>query len=241
MKLWIFLLMMAALTAAGGVLLLGVNFLVLPSLVHRNAEVTMPDLTGLDPEQARAVLRPLGLEVEVARTTPHPSLKAGLVLDQNPAAEARVRGGRLVRIVTSEGPPAGSLPDLTGLSATQAQATLQRENFRLGRTATLQKPGVTQPVVAYQDPPAGTVLTRGAKVDLVIAEPAPVPILRMPDLRGLPLYRARQVITDAGLVLAPVDYRRTSDLEPNHILQQTPAPGTRVRQGDRLELVASSR
>ncbi|MFH2053216.1 MAG: PASTA domain-containing protein [bacterium] len=241
MKLWKFLLMLAGLTAAGGVLLLGANFLLLPFLVHGNEEVTMPDLTGLNPEQVQEILRPLGLEVEVARTTPHPSLAPGLVLDQTPAPEAMVRGGRIVRLVTSEGPPAGSLPDLRGLSAAQAQATLQRENFRLGRTVTLQKPGVTQPVVAYQDPPAGTVLTRGEKVDLVIAEPAPATVLRMPDLRGLPLYRARQVVTDAGLVLAPVDYVRTSDLEPNHILQQSPVPGTRVRQGDRLELVASSR
>jgi beta-lactam-binding protein with PASTA domain len=130
---------------------------------------------------------------------------------------------------------------LAGLSLRQAEITLQRENFRLGRVLKIRRKGVTQPVVAYQNPVAGTNLFKGAVVNLVVAEPAAAELLRMPDLRGMPLFQARQAISDAGFILAPVTYERTSRSAPNLVLSQHPPAGERIRKGERLELVASSR
>jgi beta-lactam-binding protein with PASTA domain len=75
----------------------------------------------------------------------------------------------------------------------------------------------------------------------VVAEPGPADLHRMPDLRGMPLFKARQVIADAGFVLAPVTFERTSRVSPNIVLEQDPPPGRRIPKGERLELVASSR
>jgi len=240
-KLWKLLLLMGLLVLAGGALLLGVNFLVLPSMVHSNKVVTMPDIRGMSQSGASSQLRVLQLDVEVARQMAHPTIPEGMILDQIPAPEARIRGGRTVRVVTSSGPPAGLLPNLTGLSLRQAEITLQRERFRVGRVLKLRRRGVTQSVVDYQNPQAGTQLFKGAVVDLVVAEPAATDLMRMPDLRGVPLFKARQVIADAGCVLAPVLFERTSRSQPNLVLSQEPPAGERIRKGERLELVASSR
>jgi beta-lactam-binding protein with PASTA domain len=240
-KLWKFLLLLASLVLTGGVLLLLVNFLVMPSLVHSNKVVTMPDIRGMSVTGAQTQLRGLGLDVEAARQRAHPSIPEGMILDQIPGPEARIRGGRTVRVVTSSGPPEGALPNLAGLSLRQAEITLQREKFRLGRVLKVRKAGVTQSIVAYQNPVAGTRLFKNAVVDLVVAEPAAAELLRMPDLRGMPLYQARQAISDAGFILAPVTYERTSGSAPNLILSQNPPAGERIRKGERLELVASSR
>jgi serine/threonine-protein kinase len=164
-----------------------------------------------------------------------------MILDQIPSPESRIRGGRTVRVVTSSGPPAGKLPTLAGLSVRQTEITLQRENFRLGRVLKIRRQGVTQPVVVYQNPVAGTELYKGAVVNVVVAEPAAAELLRMPDLRGRPLFKARQAISDAGFILAPVTYERTSRSAPNLVLSQHPPAGERIRKGERLELVASSR
>jgi serine/threonine-protein kinase len=241
MKLWKFLLLLVTLAVTGGVVVLGVNFLVLPEVIHHNEVVVMPDVRGMNVRGAETQLRVQGLTVEVARARAHPTVPEGMILDQAPMAEARVRGGRTVRVITSSGPPAGALPRLTGLSVRQAENTLQRENYRLGRVLRLRRPGVTQPVVHYQNPVAGTRLFKGAKVDLVVAEPAPPALLRMPDLRGVPLYRARAALAAAGFVLGPVIYERTAELAPNTIIRQEPAPGGRIRKGEQLELVVSSR
>jgi len=240
-KLWKLLLLLASLVLTGGALLLLVNFLVLPSLVHSNKVVTMPDIRGMTVTGAETQLGSMSLEVEVSRQRAHPSIPPGMILDQIPGPESRIRGGRTVRVVTSSGPPEGSLPNLAGLSLRQAEITLQRENFRLGRVLKVRKAGVTEPVVAYQNPVAGTDLYKGAVVDLVVAQPGAAELLRMPDLRGMPLYRARQAISDAGFILAPVTFERTSRMAPNLVLSQNPPAGERISKGDRLELVASSR
>ena len=241
MKLWKFLILILGLVGVGGVLLLAVNFLVLPSVIHGNKVVTMPDVRGMSVTGAGTQLRPIGLDVEVARQRAHPTIPEGMILDQIPGPAARIRGGRIVRVVTSSGPPAGAVPRLVGLSLRQAEITLQRENYRLGRVLRVRRSGVTEPVVDYQNPVPGIELYKGAVVDLVVAEPSATKLLRMPDLRGAPLYRARQAIADAGFILAPVTYQRTSRIAPNMVLSQHPEAGQRIRKGERLELVASSR
>ena len=192
-------------------------------------------------EGARTKLQPVSLDVEVVRQRPHPTVPVGMILDQLPSPEAKIRGGRIVRVITSSGPPAGAVPELAGLTLRQAEITLQRENFRLGRTLRIRRRGVTDPVVAAQYPGAGTDLFKNASVDVVIAEPAAAELVRMPDLRGSLLFQARQIIADAGFVLEPVTYERTSDVPPNIVLAQTPPAGQRIAKGEHLELVASSR
>lgn len=241
MKLWKFLLLLLAMALTGAAAVMTVNFLVLPAIIHHNEVVVMPDVRGLSVGQAQQRLQVLYLDLAVARQRPHPTIPAGMILDQLPAPAARVRGGRTIVLVTSSGPPAGALPRLAGLSLRQAEITLQRENYRLGRVLRVRRTGVTETVVAYQDPEAGTETYKGATVDLVVAEPAPARLMRMPDLVGVPLYRARQAVAAAGFVLGPVQYQRTGKVPPNTVVRQEPPAGTRIAKGDRLELVASSR
>ncbi len=241
MKLWKFILLVIGLAGLGVAAVLGINFLVLPQLIHQNKVVTMPDIRGMTVTGAQSKLKVHHLQVVVGRQVSHPSIPEGMILDQIPAPEKGIRGGRKVMVITSSGPPAGSLPDLTGLSLRQAEITLQRENYRLGRVLHLRRPGVTEPVVDFQSPDPGLELFKGAVVDLVVAEPTAAELMRMPDLRGSPLYRARQIITAAGFVLAPVAYERTDKMPPNLVMEQEPPAGKRIPKGERLELVASSR
>ncbi len=241
MKLWKFLLLLLAAVGVGGVLLVAVNFMVLPSLVHRHQVVTLPDLRGLDLAQARDQVRPLELKLEVVRERAHPTLPVGSIVDQVPGPEAKVRGGRVVKVVVSSGHPSGLLPAVVGLTPRQAEVTLQRNNYRAGVQVRLPRVGVTQPVVAYQSPLAGVDLPTGRTVDLAVAVPAPRLQLLLPDLQGMPLYQAKQLINRAGLVLDDVRYRRSGSVGPNHVLAQDPVPGTRVGKGDRLVLVVATR
>ncbi len=241
MRLWKFLLLVMSMAIVGGVAVLGINFLVLPQLIHQNKVVTMPDIRGMTVTGAQTQLKVHDLQVIINRQVSHPTIPEGMILDQIPAPEKGIRGGRTVMVITSSGPPAGALPDLAGLSLRQAEITLQRENYKLGRILRIRRAGVSETVVDYQSPEPGLELYKGAVVDLVVAEPPAAVLVRMPDLRGAPLYRARQIITAAGFVLAPVAYERTSDVEPNLVLQQNPPAGKRIPKGERLELVASSR
>lgn len=240
MKVWEFLLLLAGLVVIAGAVVVAINFTVLPRIVHRNTVVLTPDVRGMTVDGAQLVLRAENLTVVEDRLRAHPTVPIGMILEQTPTAGSPIRSGRRVSVVLSSGPPAGAVPDLTGLSFRQAEITLQRENFRLGRVSRIVQDDVTNETVVYQNPPAPRHLRKGRTIDVVVAEPAPPRLLCVPDLRGLAVYLARQKVTEAGCVLAPIVYERTDQSAPNLVLRQTPAPGHRIREGERIELVASS-
>jgi beta-lactam-binding protein with PASTA domain len=241
MKLWKFLVLVGVVVGVVAVLVAGINFLVLPSLVHSNKVVAVPDLRGASPEAATDLLRPLDLEVVVIRRRAHPTMGAGLIVEQVPAPQAGIRSGRGVKVILSSGPATSAVPELVGLSERQAMITLERDMFQLGRVVRLQRAGITEPAVEGQEPQPGTLLFRGAIVSLVVAEPAARQLLMMPDLRGLQLFQARQIIDEAGLVVGRVSNERHGGGGANAILEQKPAAGRRVARGEEVELVASSR
>lgn len=240
MKLWQFLVLLSGLLVLGGVLLLGFNFVLMPRLIHRNEVVLMPDLRGMSLAEAETEAATRDLQVARTRERAHPNIAAGLVLEQTPVPSTPIRRGRVVKVITSSGPPAGAVPNLDGLTPRQAEITLQREAYRLGRILRIRRDEVSQPTVAFQSPSAGSDLPKGRQVDLVLAAPGPQPQLRMPDLRGAPLFRVRQAVAAAGCVLAPVSYQRTTDVPAQTVLSQSPPPGRRIERGTRVELVAST-
>lgn len=241
MKVWQFLLLLGAL---GVVFVLGVlsfNFLLMPRLVHRNPEVRVPDLAGLPLEEAREAAAAEGLVLETVRSDAHPTIPAGGVVHQVPAAGAVIRSGRRIAVVVSNGHATGPVPRLAGLSRNQAESTLQRESFRVGRVLEMRDPEAVAASVGLQSPVAGTPLRKGEPVDMVVVTPAADHALLMPDLRGRSLFAARAAAEAAGCVLAPVRYERDGRVPANTVLRQSPDPGSRIPRGGTVDLVASTR
>ncbi len=240
MKLWRFILVLLGATILFGAGLLTFNFLIMPRLIHRNTVVLVPDLRGRTLAGADDEIRRLDLNIAETRQRAHPTVPAGIILDQDPEPATPIRSGRMVKVITSSGPPTGLAPDLIGLTRRQAGITLQRESFRLGRQLRLRRRNVSVPTVVYQYPAAGSLLRKGQAMAVVVAEPALPAVYRMPDLRGSSLFVAREGIAEAGCVAASVVYERNPDLPPNTVLAQNPPPGECIRKGARVELVASS-
>ena len=170
MKLGQFLLLLVGLVFLGSALLLGFNFVLMPRLIHRNEVVLMPDLRGMTVADAETQAHTLHLQVHATRARPHPTIAAGMILEQLPAPSVPIRRGRMVRVITSSGPPAGTVPNLTGLTVHQAEITLQREAYRLGRILRIRRDEVSEP----RDLHAPSL--RGASRPLSTRAPAPTSI-----------------------------------------------------------------
>jgi serine/threonine-protein kinase len=240
-KLWKFVTLVVGLALLFGVGLLLGNALLVPRLVHHNAEVRVPDLLDRPIDLAVAAAADCGLRVEVLREESHPVAPVGTVVTQHPPAGDTVRQGRPVLVVVSAGPPAGGVPLLAGLGVKQAGSTLQRESYRLGRTVRVRDGGGVADVVVMQSPPAGTRLRKGEPVGFALSVPAPMPSFLMPDLRGFVMPLAREAVEAAGCVAAAPRYERDSSLPYNTVIAQSPPPGARIYRGESVELVASTR
>ncbi len=123
-------------------------------LAQEGAPRPVPDLAGMHPSVAGALLRSHGFKMESAGT-------GTTVVSQNPSARASVIPGSVVRVTLGErgaNDAMVTIPDFTGLSIRQASAR--------ARAAGLVPSPMGSGVIVDQIPRAGTVVPRGLRVTL---------------------------------------------------------------------------
>jgi serine/threonine-protein kinase len=232
---WVVLLVIALLGAggAGAVLLAGD-----PVPSH-----PLPDVTTKDRATAEGMLRALkfdvGFDERYIDATP-----VGIVTEQSPKAGTGTDGkpltlkeGKHVTLVVSKGPPPTAVPDLTGMTETQAVAAIKAVGHLLGDT--------TRPY--DEDVPAGQVMTwthkgesppKGVSVDLTVsAGPAPRVV---PSLAGLTYDQAVAALDAKGLKAsrAPDQYNE-DDSTAGKVVAASPSQGSTAKRGDTITLSVS--
>ena len=93
-----------------------VSALVAMSLAIHGREVTVPDLQGKSPAEARRIAEDTGLTADVEREYYSTTMPEGKVLSQTPVAGTIVRSGWELRLTVSLGPQRAAIPPVTGRS-----------------------------------------------------------------------------------------------------------------------------
>lgn len=134
-------------------------------VVSRGVETgAVPDVGGDKRSTAESKLRDAGFKVSVTEQF-DTKVKSGLVISQNPNAGIVVAKGSTVKIVVSKGPETFAIPDVVEKSEAIATAELEDAGFNVKITYDYQEGNGT---VLEQSPPAGTKVTKGTTVDLLI-------------------------------------------------------------------------
>ncbi len=126
---WVNLLAMVAVVVG---VLIGVKVW-LDSYTHHGQQIEVPDVTGKLPLEASGALQMRNLRAEIADSTYNPSLPAGVVLSQRPAAGSLVKEGRTIGLtINTLTVPTIALPDIAGnCSVREAQERLMNLGFKL--------------------------------------------------------------------------------------------------------------
>jgi beta-lactam-binding protein with PASTA domain len=66
------------------------------------------------------------------------------------------------------------------------------------------------------------------------------PSYLMPDLTAQDLFFVRERLERIGFRVSSVRYEAREGVFPNTVIDQRPRPGARIREGESIELVASS-
>lgn len=118
-------------------------------------ETTVPLLTGLTEEAARAALESAGLVLGVISPGNSATVVKGSVIESVPAANERVPGGSTVNLLVSDGQV--QVPNVENLSVSEAQRIMQAPE--VGFTVVIAQPtnctGAPGTLVATQSIPAG--------------------------------------------------------------------------------------
>lgn len=123
---------------------------------------SVPDVGGQSEGQARAAIEAQRLRVEVVKDH-HDDVDAGDVIGTSPASGSSIARDELVTVVVSLGPDLVTVPDVAGLSLSEAAAALRDADLVPDQVV-----GPAEGAPFRTDVPAGERIRRGTSVDIFL-------------------------------------------------------------------------
>ena len=225
-------------------------------LAIHGREVSVPDLRGKTPTEARPLADSAGLAIAVERSYYNGTVPEGKVLSQVPAPGSVVRRGWEVRLALSLGPQRVTIPQLTGSSERAASLTLAQRGIEVEAVACTSIPGSTANEVIAQDPAANSTNVSSPKVSILVGQGDQPAAFVMPSFIGQVLGTVTNTLHDAGFSVgrvamaqppsespAPAEESTPGPLIPTSpsaasiIVAQEPSPGAKVAAGSAINFV----
>ncbi len=199
-----------SLAAAISIILLLGTMLWLKIYTHHGKTIVVPDLAGLTLDEVGDVTSSRRLRFEVVDSVFSTEMPRGTVIKQNPNARIRVKKNRKIFLtMNAVNLEMVSMPQLIGLSFRQARLALQNAGLVQG-TITYKPDFAKNNVLQQMHRDAvineGTIITKGAVIDLVLGMGLSSKTTRVPDLVGLGLEEASGIISDYYLNLGAITY-----------------------------------
>jgi serine/threonine-protein kinase len=211
-----------------------VDQVILPWIVSMTPTITVPNVVGLKAEEGRTIMQSAGLQVAQIREQYSEDTPAGTTMSQLPYADAIVKEGRRAYLTVSKGIEQIRVPRLVGLSQRDARLSLLRTGLMLGtisfRSDSLYPTGVT----TAQSIPEGSRAQRESIVDIVVSSGNGAPV---PDVVGLSLSEAEQVLRSSGFTIISTVQRSSAAFEPGTVIGQTPKADSAAPAGAPVTLI----
>lgn len=206
-------------------------FIVFPSGGVIPEDVKVPAVTGLSFEAAQSELRRAGFQVAEGETRFHATAPKGTVLEQTPPGGARDLTGASVTLDVSGGQATQPVPNVVGMARDAAERALEVAGFDAGPVERRPSDKPDGEVIESRPAPGMSATVPSSVVLVVSSGPT---MSSTPDVIGLGVDQARQLLESAGLAVGDVAYE--PDLGMSVVTAQSPAGGTEVPAGTRISL-----
>lgn len=204
-----------------------------------SGKVTVPDIRGMTEEQAKAALKKKDLGIKPIKRTESKKYKAGLVSKQTPEAGEKVKKNTTIEVVISSGlvKSKKQVPDVRGMSETEAQKELEDAGFKV--TSSFQyDDSVASGSVISTTPSAGTKAEKGSTVTMLVSQGTDKKTV--PDVRGMADATAQSTIKNYGFNVGTVTYDYSDSVEKGMVISQTVTPGGKAAAGTTISITVSN-
>ena len=211
-----------------GVAIVIVNVGTVPNIV-------VPNVVNTPRDSATDTLDAANFGIGVITLQTSPSIPAGNVISENPAAGQLRAPGTLVSLIVSLGTNGIAVPNVVGLSQGAATSVITAAGLAVGGIKT--QSSVDLPGVTAQSPGGGEIVSAGAPVYLLVSTG---PGVTVPDVVGLTQAAATSAITGAGLVVGTVTSQASETVPAGVVISQSPAAGASAASGSAVNIVVST-
>ncbi|HEX2381659.1 MAG TPA: Stk1 family PASTA domain-containing Ser/Thr kinase [Acidimicrobiales bacterium] len=127
-------------------------------------KVSVPDVSGKSPAEAGGTLGNAGLTVSKTQNEESETIPSGQVTRTDPTAGTQVEKGSGVTVFVSSGPAQVTVPSVTSLTTTDADAALEGAGFKSAGTCVAGPSNGQDTTVVSQNPSANAKADKGATV-----------------------------------------------------------------------------
>ncbi|MET9311118.1 Stk1 family PASTA domain-containing Ser/Thr kinase [Kribbella sp. NPDC003505] len=188
----------------------------------------VPQLVGLQLDAAQQALSPIKLITGQINEQYSETVPQGRVIAISPRFNTVVKPGTAVNFAVSKGKRPITVPDLTGKSYKEANKTLRKLGFVVGRSTQYDEK-VAEGNVISQSPNSGTLFAKD-KVSLVVS--LGPPLREVPDVKRKTTAEAQKILGDAGFVVRVE--KAPFNLGLNIVAAQSPGAGKKVKPGSTI-------
>jgi eukaryotic-like serine/threonine-protein kinase len=194
---------------------------------------TVPKVTGLSAVAARTNLSNAGLTPVIGKTEFDNQVGKGLVISTTPVAGARLARGGRVTLLISAGPKLITMPQVTGLQLTAAQAAIKHAGLVPGHVTLVPSATIGAGIVIATHPGAGASWPQPEPVTLTVSAGPPIP-----NFVGQPKQAAEGWAAANGVKLNEVT-AHSSNQPAGTVIRQSPAAGGAFTQGQVITIYFS--
>ena len=194
--------------------------------------VEVPNLIGLNKDTAIQIVNDANLSVGTITERSSPT-RSGLVIGQTPESYARAPVGTKVNLIVSKVNVA-KVPNLIGIELENAFRLIENSSLMVGDITEMESVSTPKTVIS-QSITAGSTISTGSKIDLIIAKPEET---KVPNILGKTLEEAQSILEAAKLRTGRVSYE-ASGQPPNVVIKQSPEPNTAIPSNETVDLTLS--
>lgn len=199
-------------------------------------ELRVPKIIGLTADEAKDAVEKVGLTYvvlgEEASDKP-----AGTIIAVFPSEGTAVKKESEVRVRISTGPGEIEVPDVVKLGQSVAQDHIVTQGLKVGKITEDYSEEIEEGAVISTNPVAKTKVKKGDTVDIVISIGSRIKKTQVPDLIGLTLKEAEQVLAVVNLKLGSTTAVITDDISRDgKIFNQSEPAMTSVQENEKISV-----
>jgi len=202
--------------------------------------VTVPDVRGMEENEARSALRNLKLVFRYDGTESSSDYQEGTVMSQSQEPGTKVKVNSTIGCKISKGSSKElKVPDLTGKSEAEAEAALTSMGLSVSVDNTRYSDKVDEGRVITTNPGFGSAVQPGDTVTLYISQGQDSMSVKVPNVTGKYKDDAVTMLTNYGLYVY-VTNESSDTVEEGLVISQNLKEGSSVQTGSAITITVSS-
>lgn len=219
------------------VLVFGIFFGV-KSLLSTPQAIDMPNVVGLDYEEAAQKLEDLGLKVDMTERKMSDTVEVDQVISQSKEVGEKVKPGFTIALVISDGGEKIIVPNFIQKDFKEVQLLVENAGLKVGSVEYVQNEALPG-IVFSQTPFSGSETAKGTAIDFFVSKGSEAEKIIIPKVLGLTLAEAKTKLEKLKIPVNSITYNFSNEFANGVVMLQSVEAGKEITVGEGVTLVVS--